>query len=90
MDRVTSRTVWRLLASTPIITMKDFLRRTHSFALNQLSGMKLLSGRRPDVLLFDSAVAASDIAFMLGAGWDGCNGVVMPKCDEVFVNKIKN
>ena len=70
--------------------MKDFIRRTHSLALNQLSGMKLLSGRRPDVLLFDSTVAASDIAFMLGADWDGCNGVVMPNRDQVAVNTAAN
>ena len=70
--------------------MKDFLRRTHSLALNQLIGMKLLSRHKPDVLLFDSAVAASDIAFMLGAEWDGCNGVVMPNRDKVAVNTAAN
>ncbi len=70
--------------------MKDFLRRTHSLALNQLIGMKLLSGNKSDVLLFDSVTAASDIAFMLGADWDGCNGAVMPKCDKVAVNTAAN
>lgn len=77
-----------LLASRDIITMKDFLRRRYSLALNQLIGMKLVSGRRPDVLLFDSSMAASDIAFMLGGQWDGCNGVVMPNRDEVAVNTV--
>jgi uncharacterized protein YjbI with pentapeptide repeats len=66
--------------------MKDFLRRKYSLALNQLIGLNLLPGRRPDVLLFDSASAASDIAFMLGGEWDGSNGVVMPSCDNVAVN----
>ncbi len=44
--------------------------------------------RRPQksVLLFDSIAAAQEIAFMLSGEWDGCNGVVMPKCDEVAVN----
>src|SRR5919199_1841667 len=69
-----------------MITMKDFLRKRYSSALNQLIGLKLLSGRKPDVLLFNSVAAASEMAFMLGAEWDGCNGVVMPECDEVAVN----
>ncbi len=75
-----------LLASTDIITMKDFLRNRYSSALNQVMGMKLLSGRKLDVLLFDRVTAASDIAFMLGGQWDGCNGIVMPSCDKVAVN----
>jgi uncharacterized protein YjbI with pentapeptide repeats len=70
--------------------MNDFLRRTHSLALNQLIGMKLLSRHKPDVLLFDSVTAASDIAFMLGADWDGCNGVILPNRDEVAVNTAAN
>ncbi|MBW4586272.1 hypothetical protein G7B40_022925 [Aetokthonos hydrillicola Thurmond2011] len=40
------------------------------------------------VLLFDSITAASDIAFMLQGQWDGCNAVVMSKCDEAAVNII--
>lgn len=68
--------------------MKDFLRRRYSLAINQLMGMRLLSGHRPDVLLFDSPTAASEIAFMLGAQWDGCNSVVMPTRDEVAVNTV--
>lgn len=74
------------LASTDIITMKDFLRNRYSSALNQVMGMKLLSGRKLDVLLFDRVTAASDIAFMLGGQWDGCNGIVMPSGDMVAVN----
>jgi uncharacterized protein YjbI with pentapeptide repeats len=70
--------------------MKNPLQKTFSFALNQLTGMKLLSGRRTDVLLFDSSVAASDIAFMLGGQWDGCNGVVLPSSDKVAVNMAAN
>ncbi len=52
--------------------------------------MKLLSGRRADVLLFDSAAAASDMAFMLGGQWDGCNGIVLPSSDKVAVNTAAN
>ncbi|HAA30081.1 MAG TPA: pentapeptide repeat-containing protein [Cyanobacteria bacterium UBA8553] len=68
--------------------MKDFLRRKHSLALNQLIGMKLVSAPKPDVILFDSLNAASDIAFMLGGEWDGCNAVVMANQDEVAVNTV--
>jgi uncharacterized protein YjbI with pentapeptide repeats len=44
--------------------------------------------KRPQksVLLFDSIAAANEIAFMLKGEWDGCNGVVMSKCDEVALN----
>ena len=50
-----------------------------------------LNGRlqrsQQSVLLFDSIVAAQEVAFMLSGKWDGCNGVVMAsKCDEVAVN----
>lgn len=38
------------------------------------------------LLLFDSAAAAEDIAYMLGGQWDGCNSVAVDKCDEVAVN----
>jgi uncharacterized protein YjbI with pentapeptide repeats len=70
--------------------MKNLIQKRFSLALNQLTGMKLLSGRRTDVLLFDSAAAASDIAFMLGGQWDGCNGIVMPSSDKVAVNTAAN
>lgn len=70
--------------------MKNPLQKRFSLALNQLTGMKLLSGRRTDVLLFDSSAAASDIAFMLGGQWDGCNGIVMPSSDKVAVNTAAN
>ncbi|NEQ27419.1 MAG: pentapeptide repeat-containing protein [Microcoleus sp. SIO2G3] len=70
--------------------MQDFLRRTHSLALNQLIGMKLLSRNKPDVLLFDSVTAASDIAFMLSADWDGCNGIILPNSDNVAVSTAAN
>lgn len=44
-------------------------------------------GRRQQlVLLFDSIAAAKDIAYMLNAQWDECNGVVITKCDEVAVH----
>jgi hypothetical protein len=70
--------------------MKNPLQKRFSFALNQLTAMKLLSGRRADVLLFDSATAASDIAFMLGGQWDGCNSIVLPSSDKVAVNTAAN
>ena len=70
--------------------MKNPLHKRFSQALNQLMGMKLLSGRRADVLLFDSAAAASDIAFMLGGQWDSCNGIVTPSSDKVAVNTAAN
>lgn len=70
--------------------MKNPLQKRFALALNQLTGMKLLSGPRTDVLLFDSSAAASDIAFMLGGQWDGCNGIVMPSSDKVAVNTTAN
>lgn len=72
-----------------MITMKEFLSRTSS-SLNQLINLKLFSERQPKVLLFDSATAASDIAFMLDGVWDGCNGVVMPNLDSVAINTAAN
>ncbi|MBW4569842.1 MAG: pentapeptide repeat-containing protein [Tolypothrix carrinoi HA7290-LM1] len=56
-----------------------------SIALNSWSQQK-----QQPVLLFDSVAAASDVAFILGGQWDGCNGVVMTKCDEVAVNTAAN
>jgi len=41
---------------------------------------------KQNVILFDTPTAANEIAFMLGGEWDGCNGVVLNKCDEVAVN----
>lgn len=63
--------------------MKD-LFRGFSFLKDSLTS--LTSRWEPKhTLLFDSSTAASDIAFMLGGQWDGCNGVVVNKCDEVAV-----
>jgi len=45
-----------------------------------------LKPQKSSVLLFDSIAAASDIALMLNAQWDGCNGAIVAKCDEVAVN----
>jgi uncharacterized protein YjbI with pentapeptide repeats len=44
-----------------------------------------LQPKKQTILLFDSVAAASDIAFMLNADWDGCNGVLMPNDDEIAV-----
>ncbi len=49
-----------------------------------------LQRKQETVVLFDSITAASDIAFMLNGEWDGSNGVVMPKCDEVAVKTAAN
>lgn len=38
------------------------------------------------ILLFDSIVAAHEIAMMLNTQWDGCNGVIITDCDEVAIN----
>ncbi|NDJ22175.1 pentapeptide repeat-containing protein [Nostoc sp. B(2019)] len=42
--------------------------------------------QKQSVLLFNSITAADEIALMLNGQWDGCNGVMMAKCDEVAVN----
>lgn len=47
--------------------------------------MNWLQPKPETVLLCDSVAAASDMAFMLGGEWDGCNSLVLPKCDKVAV-----
>ena len=74
---------------TTIFCRKD-LMQGFSFAKNMFTGLKNLSPLRQDVLLFDSSTAAQEIAFMLRREWDGCNGVVMPKCDRVTVDTAAN
>lgn len=64
-------------------------RQRFAALLNQLTEWKR-SERSPVVLLFDSAAAASDLAFMLDGQWDGCNGVVLPFPDKVAVNTAAN
>lgn len=49
-------------------------------------GNRFSTEHKESVLLFDSIAAASEIALMLNAQWDGCNGVIIAKCDEVAVN----
>lgn len=70
--------------------MKNPLQTRFSSALNQLTGRNLFSGHTKNVLLFDCASAARDIASMLGGEWDGCNSIVMPSSDEVAVNTAAN
>lgn len=53
---------------------------------NLIQKFSIIKSKPKDILLFDSALAAEDIAYMLGGQWDGCNGVVVDKCDEVAVN----
>ncbi len=62
------------------------LPRILSFLKDSFNGLNSWSSEKKYILLFDSSVAAEDIAFMLGGRWDGCNGVCVPKCDEVAVN----
>ncbi|MBW4687486.1 MAG: pentapeptide repeat-containing protein [Komarekiella atlantica HA4396-MV6] len=57
--------------------MKNFI----SIALNSL-----FKEQKQSMLLFDSITAADEIALMLNGQWDGCNGVIMAKCDEVAIN----
>ncbi|MFQ4141447.1 pentapeptide repeat-containing protein [Chlorogloeopsis sp. ULAP02] len=49
-----------------------------------------LKSPQKSVLLFDSIAAANEIAFMLKGDWDGCNGVIVSKCDEVAINTATN
>jgi len=43
-----------------------------------------LKPHKESILLFDSIAAASEIALMLNGQWDGCNGVIIAKCDEIY------
>ncbi len=56
--------------------------------LYRLIGLEI--EQTPNILLFDSPDAASDIAFMLGGERDDCNGVVVEKIDEVAINTAAN
>ncbi len=47
--------------------------------------MNWLQPKPETVLLCDSIAAASDMAFMLNGEWDGCNSLVVPKCDKVAI-----
>ena len=47
--------------------------------------MNWLQPKPETVLLCDSVSAASEMAFMLGGEWDGCNSLVLPKCDKVAI-----
>ena len=47
--------------------------------------MNWLQPKPETVLLCDSVAVASDMAFMLGGEWDGCNSLVLPKCDKVAI-----
>ncbi|MBD2770594.1 pentapeptide repeat-containing protein [Iningainema sp. BLCCT55] len=54
---------------------------------NMISNIFKMPQKNPQtVLLFDSIAAAQEVAFMLQGEWDGCNGVLMTKCDGVAVN----
>lgn len=65
--------------------MNDLIRRL-SFAKNKFTALTSQLWVRQDVLLFDSSAAAKEIAFMLGTEWDGCNGILINKCDKVAVD----
>jgi len=47
--------------------------------------MNWLTPQQETVFLFDSIAAASDMAFMLKGDWDGCNSLVLSKCDKVAI-----
>lgn len=47
--------------------------------------MNWLQPKPENVLLCDSIAAASEMAFMLGGEWDGCNSLILPKCDKVAI-----
>jgi uncharacterized protein YjbI with pentapeptide repeats len=47
--------------------------------------MNWLQPKPETVLLCDSSAAASEMAFMLNGEWDGCNSLVLPKCDKVAI-----
>jgi hypothetical protein len=64
--------------------MKNLLQRFS--ILQSFPGLNSWSWGGQYVLLFDSESAAQEIAFMLNGEWDGCNGVVLDKCDLVAVN----
>lgn len=66
--------------------MKDLIRR---FSLPKNTFISLDRHRLWQdkyVLLFGSSEAAKDIAFMLNGQWDGCNSVVLCKCDQAAIN----
>lgn len=69
--------------------MKDLIRR-FLFGKTSFTGFEGWPWNRQYVLLFDSEKAANEIAFMIGGQWDGCNAVVVDKCDEVAVNTAAN
>ena len=55
------------------------------------SSIALMSWLQPkpeSVLLCDSIAAASEMAFMLGGEWDGCNSLVLPNCDKVAIETV--
>lgn len=47
--------------------------------------MNWLQPKQETILLCDSIAAASDMAFMLDGEWDGCNSLVLAKCDKVAI-----
>ena len=56
--------------------------------MKKQSSIALINWLQPKpeiVLLCDSTVAASEMAFMLGGEWDGCNSLVLPKCDKIAI-----
>ena len=64
-------------------SMKSLIQKILNFP-NNFNGFEGRS--KQDVLLFDSSFAAQDIAFIIGGHWDGCNGVLVTKNDEIAVN----
>ena len=66
--------------------MKNLLPGNLANLINRLTDLTSSSKNIPHTILFDSIDAAQQIAFMLGAEWDKCNGVMLQKYDEIAVN----
>ncbi|XZN89868.1 MAG: pentapeptide repeat-containing protein [Microcoleus sp.] len=52
---------------------------------SSIGWMNWLQPKPKTVLLCDSVAAASEMAFMLGGEWDGCNSLIIPKCDQIAI-----
>ena len=64
--------------------MKELIQRL--FLQNRFTRSNASHDPTKYFLLFDSSWAGREIAFMLSGEWDDCNGVIVPKCDEIAVN----
>lgn len=77
------RKIFRQGTSTSILNAPKVIEMKNIISIGWNSWLKR---HKESVLLFDSIAAASEIALMLNGQWDGCNAVIIVKCDEVAVN----